>query len=187
MRLLTFILLTVLLSTTASAQIQIDTKALLEDYSLELFSANAKGFMSPLVIVSNLGANDAFYNRAYVPKRNTLYFDISVRSMVAWVLDEEREFTATLPIDDKPNPHPILSKEWMRVVQLNYFKTQLRGAVAAGELETQVRTATVTRCTSMTGSSCVRAAALRFLRSTSRTMSRASTAPRWRGCRASFR
>lgn len=143
MRLLTLALLTVLFSTTASAQIQIDTKALLEDYSLELFSANAKGFMSPLVIVSNLGANDAFYNRAYVPKRNTLYFDISVRSMVAWVLDEEREFTATLPIDDKPNPHPILSKEWMRVVQLNYFKTQLRGAVAAGELETQVRTATV--------------------------------------------
>lgn len=143
MRLLTLLILTIVLSTTASAQVQIDTKALLEDYSLELFSANARGFMSPLVIVSNVGANDAFYNRAYVPKKNSLYFDISVRSMVAWVLDEEREFTAVLPLDDKPNPHPILSEEWMRVVQLNYFKLQLRGAVAAGELETQVRTATV--------------------------------------------
>ncbi|MBR9975389.1 MAG: hypothetical protein KFF77_07390 [Bacteroidetes bacterium] len=143
MRLVSIILLTVVLAGPAGAQIQFDTKALLEDYSLELFSTNAKGFMSPLVIVSNVGANDAFYNRAYVPKKNRLYIDVSVRSMVAFVLDDERSFTATLPLDEKPNPHAPLSQEWLRVVQLNYFKLQLRGAVAAGELETRVTTATV--------------------------------------------
>lgn len=132
-----------LCSLTAHAQVQIDTKALLEDYSRELFTANATGFMSPLVIVSNLGANDAFYNRAYVPKENVLYIDVSVRGMMAFVRDDERTFTATLPLEDQPNPHPPLSEAWFRVVQLNYFKTQLRGAVAAGELETQVTTATV--------------------------------------------
>ncbi|MCZ7558609.1 MAG: hypothetical protein M5R41_19655 [Bacteroidia bacterium] len=133
----------ILLPALASGQVQIDTKALLEDYSRELFGANATGFMSPLVIVSNVGANDAFYNRAYVPRENKLYIDVSVRSMLAFVLESERTFTAVLPLDEKPNPHPILSPEWMRVFQLNYFKEQLRGAVAAGELETRVTTATV--------------------------------------------
>ncbi|MDX9758171.1 MAG: hypothetical protein RBU27_03330 [Bacteroidota bacterium] len=143
MRLPVLTLLFLLLVTPAHAQFQIDTKALLEDYSLELFTANATGFMSPLVIVSNLGANDGFYNRATVPKHNELYFDISVRTMMAWVLDDEREFTAVLPLEDKQNPHPVLSDEWLRVAQLNYFKLQLRGAAEAGELETRVRTATV--------------------------------------------
>lgn len=143
MRLTSTLLLLALCAAPAGAQIQFDTKALLEDYSLELFSANARGFMSPLVIVSNVGANDAFYNRAYVPKENRLYIDVSVRSMAAFVLDDERSFTAVLPLEQKANPHPPLSQEWLRVVQLNYFKEQLRGAVAAGELETQVTTATV--------------------------------------------
>ncbi len=127
----------------AHAQVDIDTKALLEDYSRELFEANATGFMSPLVIVTNVGANDAFYNSAYVPSDNSFYFDISVRSMFAFVLDDERTFTGKLPLADQPNPHPPLSEAWLRVIQLNYFKAQLRGAVAAGELETEVRTATV--------------------------------------------
>lgn len=140
---LTLLLFICLFTLNANAQVEIDTKALLEDYSRELFSANAKGFMSPLVIVSNVGANDAFYNRAYVPKENKLYFDISLRSMVAFVLEDERTFTATLPLADQSNPHPPLSEAWFRVVQLNYFKTQLRGAVEAGELETRVTTATV--------------------------------------------
>ncbi len=138
MRLSCIGILLVVCSLNASAQIAIDTKALLEDYSRELFAANATGFMSPLVIVSNLGANDAFYNRAYVPKENTLYFDISVRSMVASVLDDERTFTANLPLEIQDNPNADL-----RIFQLNYFKTVLQGAVAAGELETQVVTATV--------------------------------------------
>jgi hypothetical protein len=137
------VLFSVLTPAVLFGQVQIDTKALLEDYSRELFGANATGFMSPLVIVSNVGANDAFYNRAFVPRENKLYIDVSIRSMVAFVLESERNFTANLPLDEKPNPHPILSPEWMRVFQLNYFKEQLRGAVAAGQLETQVTTATV--------------------------------------------
>ncbi|MCB2203920.1 hypothetical protein KQI65_04170 [bacterium] len=136
-------ILLLMFTASASAQVEIDTKALLEDYSRELFEANAKGFMSPLVIVSNVGANDAFYNSAYVPKENVFYFDISVRSMYATVIDEERTFIGRLPLENAENPYPILSEEWQRVLQLNYFKTQLRGAVAAGELQPEVETATV--------------------------------------------
>ncbi len=130
-----------LLPCSLNAQSGINTQALLEDYSRELFEANATGFMSPLVIVSNVGANDAFYNSAFIPRDNRLYIDVSVRSMLAFVLESERTFTAKLPLADKPVD--LQSPDWLRVVQLNLFKSILRGAVAAGELETQVTSATV--------------------------------------------
>ncbi|MBN1448318.1 MAG: hypothetical protein JXA28_10345 [Bacteroidetes bacterium] len=118
------------------------TKGLLEDYSREIFEQNAEGFMSPLVIVANVGANDAFYNHAFVPKENALYFDVSVRSMIAFVLDEERTFTAVLPLARK-NYAGAPPDEQLRGFYLNTFKTLLRDAADAGELETEVVTATV--------------------------------------------
>jgi hypothetical protein len=101
--------------------------------------------MGPLVIVTNVGANDAFYNRAYVPRENSFYMDFSIRSMAAFVVDEERTFVSLLPIADTPNPYNAIQEydKWIRVVQLNYFKAQLRGAERAGALETRVQTATV--------------------------------------------
>jgi hypothetical protein len=112
-------------------------KWLLEDYSRDLFSTNAEGFMSPLVIVTNVGANDAFYNSAHVPKENRLYFDLSVRSMMASVRDDERTYTAILPTQNSGTPTSL------REAYLFAFKGLLANAVAAGELEGELESATV--------------------------------------------
>lgn len=145
MRILMMFSSVLLLALPLSAQVTIDTKALLEDYSRELFETNAEGFMSPLVIVSNVGANDAFYNRAFVPRDNEFYLEISIRAMAAYVIDDERMFEAVLPLEDTKNPYDPITEfeQWSRVLQLNYFKAQLRGAEQAGALETRVNTATV--------------------------------------------
>ena len=99
--------------------------------------------MGPLVIVANVGANDAFYNSARIRKENRLYFDFSVRTMIAFVEEDERTFVARLPLEQQPNPYPLLSPEWFRIFQLNYFKSVLQGAASLGKLDTTVRTATV--------------------------------------------
>jgi hypothetical protein len=127
-----------------NAQVSFNTKWLLEDYSREMFAKNASGFMGPLVIVTNVGANDAFYNSAYIPKTNGFYFDFSVRTMFAFVSASEQTYTSVLPLElQQNNPYPVLSEQWSRIVQLNLFKQQLQGAADAGLLETRVKTATV--------------------------------------------
>ncbi len=144
MRIFCFILLLVTLAwTNGYAQVPREiTRGLLEDYSREIFDQNAEGFMSPLVIVANVGANDAFYNSAYVPRENALYFDVSVRSMTAFVLEEERTFTAILPLEQK-NYKDATPEEQLRGFYLNTFKSLLQDAAEEGELETEVVTATV--------------------------------------------
>ncbi len=119
--------------TTTSLFAQIDTKKLLEDYSLQLFEQNASGFMSPLVIVTNVGANHGFYHSARVDRENRLSFELSVQSMTAWVRDDQRSFTARVPLDNRPGDD----------VQLLLFKEMLRGAVAEGEMRPDLHSATV--------------------------------------------
>lgn len=120
------------------AQQYFDTKKLLEDYSLQLFENNAPGFMGPLVIVTNVGANDGFYSSAAIPRTkgfrvDRLDFTFSVRSMAAWVRDDQRSYTGNLPLSPRPGDDD----------QLTLFKSLLRGAVEAGELEPVVTSATV--------------------------------------------
>ncbi len=89
--------------------------------------------MGPLVIVANVGANDGFFNSAHVPKENELHFNFSIRTMMAWVRDDQRTYTGTLPLEPDPRDDS----------QMQLFKTLLRGAVETGELETSVTSATV--------------------------------------------
>ena len=112
---------------------QFDTKKLLEDFSLQLFEANAKGFMSPLVIVANVGANDGFYNSAHVAKENKFHFNFSIRTMSAWVRDDQRTYTGHLPLETDSRDD----------IQLALFKSLLKGAVTTGELKTDINSATV--------------------------------------------
>lgn len=131
------VLLTLVLYRPASAQ-NIDTKKLLEDFSLQLFENNAPGFMGPLVIVTNVGANDGFFSSAAIPRtRGTrvdrLDFTFSVRSMMAWVRDDQRSYTGWLPLSPKAGDDD----------QLQLFKSLLRGAVEADELDPTVTSATV--------------------------------------------
>lgn len=122
-----------LVCTTTPLFAQIDTKKLLEDYSLQLFEENATGFMSPLVIVTNVGANHGFYHSARVDREDRLSFELSVQSMTAWVRDDQRSFTARVPLDDRTGDD----------FQLLLFKDMLRGAVRAGEMKADLHSATV--------------------------------------------
>ncbi len=128
----------VLTPSGSQAQFNIDTKKLLENFSLQLFERNARGFMSPLVIVSNVGANDGFFNSAHIPQTNTIQstrldLQFSIRSMMAWVKDDQRAFHGSLPLEDQPGDDE----------QLRLFKYLLRGAVQAGELNPDITSATV--------------------------------------------
>ncbi|NOY06593.1 MAG: hypothetical protein GXO82_08200 [Chlorobi bacterium] len=138
-----FLMISIVLAHAPAVAQNFNTKALLEDYSREIFETNAAGFMGPLVIVANVGANDALYNSAYVPAANDFYVRLSVRTMFAGVLESERTYTAHLPLEQKNNPHPVGSAEWWRITQLNLFKLSLSQAAQDGALETDVETATV--------------------------------------------
>ncbi len=116
-----------------SAQFQFNTKKLLEDYSLELFESNAEAYMGPLVIVSNVGANDGFYHSAYVPKEDKLHFRFTVATMSAWVRDDQKTYTAHLPLAINPTDD----------INVRIFKLALDSAVKAGELVPNVLTSTV--------------------------------------------
>ena len=57
---------------------QATSKALLEEYSLQLFGNNATGYMGPLVVVSNVGAHHGFFHSAKMSKKDELRFEISI-------------------------------------------------------------------------------------------------------------
>lgn len=118
---------------TATYGQQINTKKLLEDYSLQLFQENATGYMGPLVIVSNVGANHGFFNSATISKRDEWTFRFSLQTMMAWVRDDQRSYTAYLPLDDRKTDG----------AEVAVFKQIMRGAVATGELKQTVRSSTV--------------------------------------------
>lgn len=121
---------------------QFDTKKLLEDFSLQLFEANAKGFMSPLVIVANVGANDGFYNSAHVAKENKFNFNFSIRTMSAWVRDDQRTYTGHLPLE--PDPRDKNGPQiFPGITQMEVFKLYMKAAVTSGELKTDITSATV--------------------------------------------
>jgi hypothetical protein len=78
---------------------QATMKELLEQFSLQLFGGNAQGFMGPLVIVSNVGANHGFFNSAHMPKENKLHFQFSIQTVYSWVRDDQRTYVGTIPTD----------------------------------------------------------------------------------------
>ena len=123
----------ILFGASAHAQFEYSTKTLLEGYSLELFEQNADGYMSPLVIVTNVGANDGFFNSAIVPKEDKLHFKFSVKSMMAWVKDDQRSYIATLPTVIQPDDG----------IEERLFKVALQEAIAQGEVDQNIETATV--------------------------------------------
>ncbi len=131
--LIDFLFLTLLLPCAIGAQ-TFDTKKLMEDYSLQLFENNAAGFMGPLVIVANVGANDGFFNSAYVPKENSWRFSFAIKTMMAWVRDDQRTYTGSLPLTYDPSRDDA---------QMYLFKTLLSNAAAIGQLQPRVTSATV--------------------------------------------
>jgi len=112
---------------------QATTKKLLENYSLQLFEGNAAGYMGPLVIVSNVGANHGFFESAHVPKIDVFHFELSVQSVFSWVRNDQKNFTGYVPIEDQPNDGP----------EVRLFKLFLRAAAKNGDLQSELQTSTV--------------------------------------------
>ncbi|MBL0174547.1 MAG: hypothetical protein IPP94_04640 [Ignavibacteria bacterium] len=129
--------LLVFAAASGAARAQFDqatSKALLEEYSLQLFGNNATGYMGPLVVVSNVGAHHGFFHSAKMSKKNELRFEISIQSVYTTVREDERTFTGTLPIDTLPGDSDVL-----RLFKL----LALVPARANGELSDRITTATV--------------------------------------------
>ena len=129
--------LLLLLGTGSAVRAQFDqatAKKLLEEYSLQLFGNNASGFMGPLVIVSNVGANHGFYHSAEMPVKDQLSFEFSIQTVYTTVRNDERSYTGTLPIDTISTDSDIL----------RLFKVlSLMPARDAGKLSNTMTTATV--------------------------------------------
>ncbi|MBI5646983.1 MAG: hypothetical protein HY962_08610 [Ignavibacteriae bacterium] len=110
------------------------TKRLLEEFSLQLFGENASGFMGPLVIVSNVGANHGFYHSAHVEKTDRLSFEFSVQTVYTWVRDDQRNYTGHIPYAVRPTDSDTL-KAFKSLV--------LEPAVRDGKMSPTLTTATV--------------------------------------------
>lgn len=120
---------------TLRAQLDQPTaKKLLEEYSLQLFGNNASGFMGPLVIVSNVGANHGFFHSASMPKKDQLSFELSIQTVYTTVRDDERTYTGNLPIDPLETDSDILKL---------FKQLALQPAARDGKLSRQLTTATV--------------------------------------------
>ena len=120
---------------TASAQFNQETmKRLLEQFSLQLFGENAEGFMGPLVIVSNVGANHGFFNSAHMPKENALHFQFSVQTVFASVRDDQRTYVGKVPYEVREGDD----------LTLQLFKQLcMQPAVANGDMPATLESATV--------------------------------------------
>lgn len=128
------LVLVLALAIPARAQFDRDqTRKLLEEYSLELFGLNAKAYMSPLVIVTNIGANHGFFNSAAMPKTDRLHFELSFQSVYTWVRDDQRTYTGKIPYETNETDSP----------EVQLFKFFMQRAVADGALQPNVTTATV--------------------------------------------
>ena len=105
MKLVAYSLLLVIASSTISfATPNYDTNSVIVTRLLEkqLFEANSVPFMQPLVTTLNSASNSRFFNQAYVPtKVDKPYFRFSINSMVGFVRDDQREYTPTLPVENR--------------------------------------------------------------------------------------
>ena len=119
------------------AQAQFDQaamKELLSEFSLQLFGENAQGFMGPLVIVSNVGANHGFFNSAHMPKENRWHFQFSLQTVYSWVRDDQRTYVGHIPYEVRPEDG----------LTLQLFKQlAMQPAVANGDMPKDLESATV--------------------------------------------
>ena len=137
MKRLVLTVLAILTLSSPAARAQFDQaamKELLSQFSLQLFGENAQGFMGPLVIVSNVGANHGFFNSARMPKENTLHFQFSIQTVYSWVRDDQRTYVGKIPYDVRPGDG----------LTLQLFKQLcMQPAVANGDMPATLESATV--------------------------------------------
>lgn len=110
MKKLFIVVLTVALPLCLSAQpkynpLAVDlTRVLVKD----LFASNAVEYVQPMVTTINAVSNSRFYDRAYIPKEDKLYFKVSVNGMYGTVRDDQRTFVPSINLGT-PSPNLLTS------------------------------------------------------------------------------
>ncbi|MFA7325220.1 MAG: DUF6588 family protein [Candidatus Kapaibacterium sp.] len=66
----------------------------------EIFELNGVPFTQPIVTATNATANSGFFNTAYIPKKDSLYFKISVNYMHGFVPESDKSYSPSFPTEE---------------------------------------------------------------------------------------
>lgn len=66
----------------------------------DIFELNGVPFSQPIVTATNATANSGFFNTAFIPKKDSLYFKISVNYMHGFVPEKDKSYTPSFPTEE---------------------------------------------------------------------------------------
>jgi hypothetical protein len=73
------------------------TVELVRSVGRDVFNANGIKFLQPVVEAMNSTSNSRFYNQAFIPQKDSLYFKLSLNSMVGFIPDNKKSYVPELP------------------------------------------------------------------------------------------
>lgn len=97
------IIIIALISFTAYSQerIQINESSveLARVLGRDIFELNGVPFSQPIVTATNATANSGFFNTAYIPRKDSLYFKVSVNYMNGFVPEKDKSYSPSFPTE----------------------------------------------------------------------------------------
>lgn len=66
----------------------------------DIFELNGVPFSQPIVTATNATANSGFFNSAYIPQKDSLYFKVSVNYMYGIVPEKDKSYTPSFPTQE---------------------------------------------------------------------------------------
>ena len=63
----------------------------------DIFELNGVPFSQPIVTATNATANSGFFNTAYIPRKDSLYFKVSVNYMNGFVPEKDKSYSPSFP------------------------------------------------------------------------------------------
>lgn len=66
----------------------------------DIFELNGVPFSQPIVTATNATANSGFFNTAYIPKKDSLYFKVSVNYMNGFVPEKDKSYSPSFPTQE---------------------------------------------------------------------------------------
>lgn len=66
----------------------------------DIFELNGVPFSQPIVTATNATANSGFFNTAFIPQKDSLYFKVSVNYMHGFVPDKDKSYAPAFPNEE---------------------------------------------------------------------------------------
>lgn len=66
----------------------------------DIFELNGVPFSQPIVTATNATANSGFFNTAFIPEKDSLYFKVSVNYMHGFVPEEDKSYKPSFPTQE---------------------------------------------------------------------------------------